>query len=145
MLIFFFSGLNFYLLSSYAVTCSICCWFLLPQSFFSVCPASPLARACAAHTTSPSLPRQIRLLSLAIAASIVTSVITRTSHDLLKLPSRASKAVGDPSRYTQALAPALRGWDASQLFFSHTETSFLSTGSSLEYVHDLVFGTFFAS
>lgn len=47
----------------------------------------------------PTLPsRQIRLVSLAIAASIVTSIFTRTSSNLLKLPSRASKAVGDPSR-----------------------------------------------
>lgn len=44
------------------------------------------------------LARQIRLVSLAIAASIVTSIFTRTSSNLLKLPSRASKAVGDPSR-----------------------------------------------
>lgn len=44
------------------------------------------------------LARQIRLVSLAIAASIVTSIFTRTSSNLLKIPSRASKAVGDPSR-----------------------------------------------
>lgn len=55
-----------------------------------------------------TLTRQIRLLSLAIAASIVTSVFTRTSFNLLKLPSRASKAVGDPSRW-----PAYRPFAAS--------------------------------
>ncbi|CAN0470918.1 unnamed protein product, partial [Ectocarpus sp. 12 AP-2014] len=57
----------------------------------------------------PAVSSLIRLLSLAIAASIVTSVITRTSQDLLKLPSRASKAVGDPSSYT----PGRHNWVAA--------------------------------
>ncbi|CAM9813706.1 unnamed protein product, partial [Ectocarpus sp. 6 AP-2014] len=57
----------------------------------------------------PAVSSLVRLLSLAIAASIVTSVITRTSQDLLKLPSRASKAVGDPSSYT----PGRHNWVAA--------------------------------
>eukprot|EP00752_Nemacystus_decipiens_P015578 g13901.t1 len=57
----------------------------------------------------PAMSSLIRLVSLAIAASILTSIFTRTSSNLLKLPSRASKAVGDPSSYT----PGRHNWLAA--------------------------------
>ncbi|CAM9482593.1 unnamed protein product, partial [Hapterophycus canaliculatus] len=51
---------------------------------------------------------QIRVLTLAIAATILTSIISRTTSNILKLPSRA-KAVGDPSSYT----PGKHNWVAA--------------------------------
>ncbi|CAN0402010.1 unnamed protein product [Pylaiella littoralis] len=57
----------------------------------------------------PAASSLVRLLSLVIAASIVTSIIARTSSHLLKLPSRASKAVGEPSSYT----PGRHAWVAA--------------------------------
>ncbi|CAM9414486.1 unnamed protein product, partial [Laminaria digitata] len=57
----------------------------------------------------PAVSTLVRLLSLAIAATIVSSIISKTTSDLLKLPSRASKAVADTSSYT----PGRHNWVAT--------------------------------
>lgn len=87
------------------LTSSICCTAL---SSMRLCPFLPCC-VFFVHSLNLLYPitgtfffaiplHKVRLVSLAIAASILTSIIARTSSDLLKLPSRASKAVADPSR-----------------------------------------------
>ena len=76
----------------------IACQFPRPRSSPSpLTSALPTPLLCLLGS-SGALSVQVRLLSLAIAATIVSSIISKTTSDLLKLPSRASKAVADTSR-----------------------------------------------